>query len=110
VRVVVPILAGDVDVPNEGHLPFLNLASITENTTANLAPDFFDGAQPSKVDKIVREELGAIIVPTKHANVPMAPNFLLEAKGPGELVTWPGSRQFSMEALKLASCIPYRII
>ncbi|ETS84070.1 hypothetical protein PFICI_05946 [Pestalotiopsis fici W106-1] len=82
-RVVVPILAGDVDIPNEGHLPFLNLASITGNTTANPIPDFFDGAQPGKVEKVVREELGTIIIPTKHANAPVAPNFFLEAKGPG---------------------------
>ncbi|KAH8678537.1 hypothetical protein BX600DRAFT_150096 [Xylariales sp. PMI_506] len=82
-RNVVPILAGGDDIPNEGHLPFVNLDSMTKNTTAHPVPDFFDGAQPGDVDKQVREDLYNIIIPTKHPNVPVAPNFFLEAKGPG---------------------------
>ncbi|KAG5801102.1 hypothetical protein H9Q74_011604 [Fusarium xylarioides] len=81
-RSVVPILAGDADILNEGHLPFVNLDSITKNTTVNPVPDFFDGAEPAAVDRQVREDLDRIIVPTKRASVPLAPNFLLEAKSP----------------------------
>lgn len=82
-RSVVPLIAGDINIPNEGHLPFVNLDSITNNTTVNPVPDFFDGAQPAAVDRQVREDLDKIIVPTKHASVPIAPNIFLEAKGPG---------------------------
>ncbi len=81
-RKVVPALAGDLDILNEGHLPFTNLESMTENTTAIPVPDFFDGVLPGAVDKRVREELNRIIVPTKHASVPIAANLFLEAKGP----------------------------
>jgi len=79
-RTVVPVIAGNLNIPNEGHLPFVNLDSITNDTTVKPAPDFFDGAQPSSVDKQVREDLDKIIVPTKHPTVPIAPNLFLDAK------------------------------
>ncbi|KAI0120608.1 hypothetical protein BJ170DRAFT_704721 [Xylariales sp. AK1849] len=82
-RNVVPLIAGDADIPNEGHLPFTNLASITKNITVNLVPDFFDGAYPEAMDKRVREDLDNIIIPTKKGGVSIAPHFFLEAKGPG---------------------------
>ncbi|KAL7792574.1 hypothetical protein V8C37DRAFT_402301 [Trichoderma ceciliae] len=81
-RSVVPALAGDLDIPNDGHLPFANLESMAENTTAIPVPDFFDGVLPGAVDKQVREDLNRIIVPTKHSNVPIATNLFLEVKGP----------------------------
>ncbi|KAI0399638.1 hypothetical protein F4802DRAFT_30220 [Xylaria palmicola] len=81
-RSIVPLLTGGADIPNEGHLPFGNLDSITSNSTVTLAPDFFDGALPGAIDKRVRDALNKRIVPTPHASVPMAPNFFLEAKGP----------------------------
>jgi hypothetical protein len=48
----------------------------------NPVPDFFDGARPAAVDRQVREDLDKIIVPTKHASVPIAPNLFLEVKAP----------------------------
>ena len=82
-RSVVPDMAGDAKIPNEGHLPFNNLDSITNETTVNPVPDFFDGVWPGDIDKKVRNDLDRIIVPSKKAGVPVAPNFFLEAKGPG---------------------------
>ncbi|KAI1865945.1 uncharacterized protein JN550_007923 [Neoarthrinium moseri] len=82
-RTVVPLIIGNSDILNEGHLPFTNLASITDNTIVNPIPDFFDGAHPEAVNKKVREDLDEIIIPTKKGGVPIAPNFFLEAKGPG---------------------------
>ncbi|KUI73129.1 hypothetical protein VM1G_08898 [Cytospora mali] len=79
-RSVVPTLAGDVDILNEGHLPFINLVTLTRNTTVCPVPDFFDGAHPAAVDVQVREDLDRIIIPTKHASVLIAPNLFLEAK------------------------------
>jgi hypothetical protein len=47
---------------------------LTENTTVNPNPDFFDGAHPEAVDQGVREALDAIIKPMKMAAPPIAPN------------------------------------
>lgn len=85
-RNVVPLIAGNAGIPNEGHLPFTNLDSLTDYTTTSPVPDFFDGARPGHVDKKVREDLDKVIIPTKKAGVPVAPNFFLEAKGPGGTV------------------------
>ncbi|KAK3375659.1 hypothetical protein B0T24DRAFT_647938 [Lasiosphaeria ovina] len=81
-RNVIPIITGNADVPNEGNLPFTNLESLTEGATVMPAPDFSDGAWLGDLDKVVREDLSRMIIPTKHADVPVAPNFFLEAKGP----------------------------
>jgi hypothetical protein len=81
-RNVIPIIAGDSDIPNEGNLPFTNIESITGGATVKAVPDFFDGARPGNIDKTVRDDLSEMIIPTKHADVPVAPNFFLEAKAP----------------------------
>ncbi|KAK7927824.1 hypothetical protein PG985_004822 [Apiospora marii] len=81
-RNVVPMIAGNPDIPNEGHLPFTNLASMTDETTVKLVPDFFDGARAGDVHAHVRRDLDQEIIPTRHMDVPVAPNFYLEAKGP----------------------------
>ncbi|EFX06691.1 hypothetical protein CMQ_7012 [Grosmannia clavigera kw1407] len=56
---------------------------MTEEATVKPVPDFFDGARPESIDKAVRDDLSQLITPTKHASVPVAPNFFLEVKGPG---------------------------
>ncbi|GAB1309932.1 hypothetical protein MFIFM68171_00142 [Madurella fahalii] len=81
-RNVIPIIAGNSSILNEGNLPFTNLGSITRGLAVNAVPDFFDGARPGDIDKSVREDLSQMIVPTKHADVPIVPNFFLEAKAP----------------------------
>ncbi|KAK0613157.1 hypothetical protein B0T17DRAFT_477589, partial [Bombardia bombarda] len=81
-RNVIPIITGNASIPNEGNLPFTNLKSLTKGLTVKPVPDFFDGARPGHIDKSVREDLSQIIVPTKHADVPVAPNFFLEVKAP----------------------------
>ncbi len=82
-RNVVPLLAGNASIPNEGHIPFTNLKSLTSDTTVNPAPDFFDGAYAGDLDKKIRKELAKIIMPSKKAGIPIAPNLFLEAKGSG---------------------------
>lgn len=81
-RNVIPIIAGDSDIPNEGNLPFTNLESMTGGATVKATPDFFDGARQGDIDKAVRDDLSQMIIPTKHADVPITPNFFLEAKAP----------------------------
>ncbi|KAL7938257.1 hypothetical protein V8C35DRAFT_145835 [Trichoderma chlorosporum] len=82
-RNVVPLIAGNINILNEGHIPFTNLDSITSDTTVNPVPDFCDGARPGDLDRKVREDLDRIIIPTKKAGFPVAPNFFLEVKGSG---------------------------
>ncbi|KAF7544205.1 hypothetical protein G7046_g9835 [Stylonectria norvegica] len=81
-RTVIPILMGISDIPNEGHLPFTNFISITDEATVKAIPDFFDGAHPRSINKDVSNTLGRYIIPTNHATVPVLPNFFLEAKAP----------------------------
>ncbi|KAG8415312.1 hypothetical protein J3458_009170 [Metarhizium acridum] len=81
-RNVIPMIAGSTNIANEGDMPFTNLLSLTDDSTVKVVPDFFDGARASEVHGKVRHTLNELIVPTKHANVPIAPNFFLEAKGP----------------------------
>ncbi|GAB1312200.1 WW domain-containing protein [Madurella fahalii] len=81
-RNVIPIITGNASIPNENNLPFTNCESLTEGATVTPVPDFFDGAELGVVDKAVREDLNRTIIPTKHADVPVAPNFFLEAKAP----------------------------
>jgi hypothetical protein len=81
-RNVIPIIAGDSDIPNEGNLPFTKIESMIGGATVKAVPDFFDGARPGNIDKAVRDDLSQMIIPTKHADVPVAPNFFLEAKAP----------------------------
>jgi len=45
-------------------------------------PDYYYGAQPEQLDPEVREELSKRIVPSSSTNLPIVPNFFLEAKGP----------------------------
>ena len=78
--------AGNSTIPNEGQILFKNLDSITNNTTVNPVPDFFDGARPGDLDRKVREDLDKIIILIKKAGVPVAPNFFLEAKSSGGTV------------------------
>ncbi len=79
-RNVIPLLAGDADIPNEGHLLFNNLDSLTEDTTVNPKPDFFDGADFEALDRQVSEDLGEKIIPTRRVGVPVVPNLFMEVK------------------------------
>lgn len=79
-RSLVPVVAGTAEIPNEGHLPFTNLESLTNEATVKAVPDFFDGAHPETIDKEVGQAMSQMIIPTKHTAVPAVPNFFLEAK------------------------------
>lgn len=83
-RTIIPMIAGDYDIPNEGHLPFTNLQSMTKEATVKPVPDFWDGSPPDALNSTLRDdkELNPRIIPTKHPRAPVAPNFFLEAKAP----------------------------
>lgn len=76
----IPIIAGNARIPNEYDPNFTNAETMTGDLTVNPTADFFDGAPPDALYRCLREDLSKLIVPTKHVNVPVAPNFFLEAK------------------------------
>jgi hypothetical protein len=86
-RNVIPIIAGNSDIPNDGELLFTNIDSMTGGATVKAMPDFFDGARPGDIHSKIRDEneegnLNKLIIPTRHASAPVAPNFFLEVKAP----------------------------
>ncbi|KAK2589874.1 hypothetical protein QQS21_012449 [Conoideocrella luteorostrata] len=82
-RDIFPTIRGNnASIPNEGNLPFANFESITEGTTVNAVPDFYDGTNPTQISSIVRQDLNKSIIPSSHGHAPLAPNFFLEAKAP----------------------------
>jgi hypothetical protein len=49
---VIPIIAGNTGIPNEGNLPYTNFKSLTKGLTVNTVPDFFDRALPGDIDSL----------------------------------------------------------
>ncbi|KAK2593661.1 hypothetical protein QQS21_008630 [Conoideocrella luteorostrata] len=80
---ILPIICGnDAGIPHEGTLPFTNLESMTEGATVKAVPDLYDGTNPTRISRIIRQDLNKSIIPTSHGCAPLAPNFFLEAKAP----------------------------
>ncbi|KAL2376296.1 hypothetical protein RJZ90_007611 [Blastomyces dermatitidis] len=81
---VIPIIEGDIDDPKcaGGGYPLGNLAPLTDGTLAQAKPDHFYGARPEQLDRQIRNKLSDHIIPSTQDDLPMVPNFFLEAKGP----------------------------
>ncbi|KAK4184037.1 hypothetical protein QBC35DRAFT_525769 [Podospora australis] len=84
---VIPIICGDADIPSRQNVLFTELTPVTSTyeDVVRPKPDLFDGAHIGDLDGKVRDPNGdmhPLIIPTKHASVPVAPNFFLEAKAP----------------------------
>ncbi|KMW68959.1 hypothetical protein BDDG_13161 [Blastomyces dermatitidis ATCC 18188] len=81
---VIPIIEGDVDDPKctGGGYLLGNLAPLTDGTLAQAKPDHFYGARPEQLNRRIRNELCNYIIPSTQDDLPMIPNFFLEAKGP----------------------------
>ncbi|KAK7413993.1 hypothetical protein QQX98_007104 [Neonectria punicea] len=66
---------------------FENLYQLTDGSLVAANPDECYGARPEQLHQEVRDKLGDFIVPSTGKDVPIAPSFFLEAKGPrGTLV------------------------
>ena len=81
---VAPIIEGDFGDPKclGGGYPFGNLAHLTDGTLAPAKPDRFYGAPPYQLHRQIRQEISNQIIPLTQNNLPIVPNFFLEAKGP----------------------------
>ncbi|OAX83843.1 hypothetical protein ACJ72_01800 [Emergomyces africanus] len=81
---VIPILDGNVGDRKcvGGEYPFGNLAPLTDEPLSSAKPDHFFGARPEQLNRSIREALSDQIIPSTQNNLPMVPNFFVEAKGP----------------------------
>ena len=79
---ILPTIRGNADIPHEGDLRFTNINLMTNETTVNVRPDFYDGSYPQDIHRVVRHDLSKEIVPSSNGLAPVAPNFFLEGKPP----------------------------
>lgn len=79
---IIPALEGGGLIPNKREGMFCNMLSMTNKLTTTPIPDFWDGVRSESVTWQVKEALGSRIIPTKDREVPIVPNFYLEAKRP----------------------------
>ena len=84
IRKLVPVIASSAKIPNSREVLFSNLASITDGITADMKPDFYNGARPSDIDAAVSNDLNSLIIPssTNVVRRPATLTFFLEAKAP----------------------------
>ena len=79
---VFPVIQGTARIPSAKNLVFGNLEPLTHGNFVNAKPDFYDGARPTHIDVLIREELGSYIIPARHGQAPALPNLFTEVKGP----------------------------
>ena len=83
---VIPTIEGKMknDRYVTGNVLFTNLDPLTDDGLARAKPDIYYGARPEQVDRRVRDELSGHIIPSQRDDLPISPNFFLEAKHPDE--------------------------
>ncbi|OAA49667.1 hypothetical protein NOR_01590 [Metarhizium rileyi] len=81
---VIPIIQGDIRHIKciAGEIPFTNLEHLTDGTLVPGNPNLYFGARPEQLKKTIRQELSNYIQPSTQHDLPITPNYLLQAKGP----------------------------
>lgn len=81
---VIPHIEGKLKDPRcvAGQIPFTNLDVLTDGTLVPGNPDRYYGAQPEQLQREIRDVLSGQIVPSTQKGLPLAPNFVLQVKGP----------------------------
>lgn len=81
---VIPIIEGKIrdDKCAGGDIPFNNLEPLTKDSLTAAKPDLYYGAHSEQLNRQVRDELSGYIIPSTQHDLPIAPNFFLQAKGP----------------------------
>ncbi|KAI3321229.1 hypothetical protein HD806DRAFT_524175 [Xylariaceae sp. AK1471] len=81
---VIPFIEGKVRDGKcvSGQIPFENRDSLTDGSLVPGSPDRYYGARPEQLDQQVQTQLGGHIVPSTQHDLPIAPNFFLNTKGP----------------------------
>ena len=82
-KTVIPIIEGKIKDGKcvEGDVLFTNLTPLTNDVLTAAKPDLYYGARPEQLKRRVRDELSGHIIPSTQDDLPIAPNFFLEAKG-----------------------------
>jgi len=81
---VIPVIEGKTRDAKciSGGIPFTNLDHLTDGTLVPGNPDRYYGARPEQLDRRVRTHLSGHIIPSTQHDLPILPNYFLEAKGP----------------------------
>ena len=84
---VIPFIEGKIgdEKCRSGGIPFTHLSPLTDGTLKPGNPDVYYGARPEQLSRKIRAELGGQIIPSTQHDLPLAPNFFLEVKGPDGL-------------------------
>ncbi|KAJ3576628.1 hypothetical protein NPX13_g3637 [Xylaria arbuscula] len=79
---ILPVLCGANKIFSKRNFLFTEFTPITDGSTSKPKPDMFDGAHLDEIDNLLRKDgkIYPLIIPTKHLQVPVAPNFFLEVK------------------------------
>ncbi|KAG9252588.1 uncharacterized protein F5Z01DRAFT_218526 [Emericellopsis atlantica] len=59
-----------------------NFDHLTDGTLVAASPDIYYGARPEQLQRRIRETLSGHVVPSTQGDLPVAPNFFVEVKGP----------------------------
>ena len=73
-------------IPFQMNVVFNNLQRIHPKKKLVMAkPDWYSGINPSEIGEETLENLGPVVVPSKHLDLPCLPNLFVEVKGPDGL-------------------------
>lgn len=80
---VIPIIEGAVKDGKSvaGQVPFTNLEALTDGSLVPGNPDLYYGARPEQLDQQAWIQLNKHIAPSTQYDLPIVPNFFLNAKG-----------------------------
>ena len=82
---VIPMMQGRIKDPwtASGEIPFTNLAPIIpDENLASGKPDVYSGARPEHLNRLVRDALGHLIIPSTQHDLPILPNHFIAVKDP----------------------------
>lgn len=81
---MIPLIEGKVSNRRSvaRSISFTNMAELNNTYLTKAKPDLYCGTPPEDLDQAIRDELEHHILPSTRKDLPMAPNFFLEVKGP----------------------------
>lgn len=79
---IFPLLEGDNDVHSSKGHTLSHLEHLIDGNIAKSTPDYYDGANPEKIDKGLVAELSKFVQPLKKKKCPVFPSFFALLKAP----------------------------
>lgn len=83
-KTIIPVIEGDSGDTkcDAGDILFNNFDHLTDGTLVPAKPDYYHGARPEQIDRLLRDKLSGAIIPSTQGDLPAAPNFFIGVKGP----------------------------